>query len=213
MKAFCRLFFTFVILFLLVSYSNVLSQGYGVNYVKVGYFNPKDVKGGLILGAMFGTVVDEAVDVGIGIDFFRGSNKEETKVGESSIGQSTETKWRRDGESSTTIIPITGQVNVKIPASYSLFYTLGGGVGYEMLWAGEKEYNETGEEVGSESRFYHGFRWIINGGILYKLGSRSSFILEAFYDGSRVSRKEDNFTYKVNPSGFGLRGGIRFGIL
>lgn len=201
-------------LFLFLGSETLFAQGYGVTTVKMGYFNPKDANGGFIFGGILGSAVDEAVDVGIGIDVFRGSNKEETKTGESTSGAGTkETGWRLDAESSSTIIPITAQVNMKLPASYTLFYTFGGGAGYEMLWTKEKEYDQDGEVINSKSRFYHGFRWILTAGILYKLGSRSSFVLEAFYDGSKVSRKEQNITYKVNPSGFGIRGGIRLGIL
>ncbi|MBN2008502.1 hypothetical protein JW960_04055 [candidate division KSB1 bacterium] len=208
----------FVILVLTVVFSVSCSTlfargGYGVNTVKVGYFNPKDAKGGLMLGAVLGSAMDEAVDVGIGIDFFRGSNSKETPTGEATIAGVTEKGSRLDAESSSTIVPITAQVNVKIPASYTLFYTIGGGVGYEMLWTKEKEFSETGDVTDANSRFYHGMRWVVNAGILYKLGSRSSLLIEGFYDGSKLSRKDNNITYKVDPSGFGIRGGIRFGIL
>lgn len=208
-----RKYIGFLLIFLFIGSTITYAQGYGVTAIKMGYFNPKNAKGGLIIGGMIGSAVDESVDLGIGVDFFRGSNKEETQTGESTSGAGTkETAWRLDAESSSTIIPITAQVNMKIPASYMFYYTFGGGVGYEMLWTREKEYDVNGEEIDSESRFYHGLRWILTAGILYRLGSRSSFLLEAFYDGSKLNRKKDNITYKVNPSGIGVRAGIRIGV-
>jgi len=201
-----------IILFLLSGTTIALAQRYGVTNVKLGYFDPKDAKGGLIFGGMFGSAVDEAVDVGVALDIFRGSNKTETQVGSSSTGGITEEGWIPDSESSITLIPITGLATVKIPASYQLFYTAGAGIGYGFLWAKEKKYQD-GEVTQSKTKFYHGFRWTLTAGVLYKVGSRSSVILEAFYESSKLDRKEDNITYKVNPSGFGIRTGIRFGIL
>ena len=192
----------------------IYAQRTGVSYIKVGYFNPKDVKGGLIFGGMLGSAIDQAVDVGIGLDIFRGSNKSEKKVDPgSSTGGLSEEGWIPDAESSVTIIPATLLVNVKFPASHQLSYTGGGGIGYGFLWAKEKKYDDAGEVTDSKTKYYHGFRWMLTAGILYKLGSRSSLILEAFYDGSKLSRKEDNITYKVNPSGLGIRVGLRFGVL
>ncbi|MBN1155682.1 hypothetical protein JXB12_12260 [candidate division KSB1 bacterium] len=196
-------------------YAQRYGTRYGVTNVKVGYFGPKDAKGGIILGGMLGSAVDEAVDVGLGVDLFRGNNKKEVQTGsETVVGGLKEKASYLDSESSITLVPVTGMINIKIPASYDLYYTVGGGVGYEFLWTDEQEFDETtGKAIESESRFYHGFHWMITGGILYKLGARSSLILEAFYDGAELSREKSNITYKVNPSGFGIRTGVRFGIL
>lgn len=207
-------FYTFILVSSLLYSSTLLAQNYGFTAVKVGYYDPRDAKGGLIIGGVIGTAVDEAVDVGVGLDFFRGSNKKETKTGETStVGGTTETAWRLDAESSSTIIPILAQASIRISASSQLSYAFGGGIGYELFWAKEKEYNESGEAINSKSRFYHGFDWMLTGGILYKLGTRSALIIEALYNGSELSRTEDNITFRVNPSGFGIRAGIRFGVI
>ena len=188
-------------------------QRYGVTNLKIGYFGPKDANGGLIVGGSLGSAVDERVDVGLGVDFYTGGNKKEVVTGSETIGGITEKETYLDSESSLTLIPITALINVKIPASYDLFYTVGGGAGYGLLWTKESEYSTTGDKTGTKSRFYRGFRWMITGGFMYKLGSRSSLILEAFYDSSELSRKKENLSYKVNPSGFGIRTGVRIGIL
>jgi len=199
-------------IFLLFLYTPIFAQNYGVTMVKLGYYNPKDAKSGIIFGGMIGSAVDEAVAVGFGLDFFRGSDKKERELEGATTGGIKETGWVPDSESSVTYIPLTALVSAKIPASYQLYYTFGGGIGYGLLWANEVKY-DNGEKTDSKSKFYHGFRWMLNAGILYKIGSRSAIILEAFYDQSKLSRKEDNITYKVNPSGIGVRAGIRFGLL
>lgn len=202
----------FLILFLAVT-SISIAQPYGVTNLKIGYFNPKDANSGLILGASIGSAVDESVDVGLGVDFFVGGNKNEIETGSENIGGITEKESYLDSQSSITLLPITGLITVKIPASYSMFYTVGGGAGYGLLWTKEKEFDVNGDKTSSKSRFYQGFRWMVTGGILYKLGTRSSIIFEAFYDSSKLSREQGNLSYKVNPSGFGIRTGVRIGIL
>ncbi|MBD3289701.1 hypothetical protein GF337_12920 [candidate division KSB1 bacterium] len=201
-----------IIFIIFIAQSSLFAQRYGVTSFKMGYFNPKDTKGGLIFGGYLGTAFDESVDIGLGLDFFRGTNKEEREIENSSTAGVIETGWIPEEESSVTFIPITGQVNVKIPATYQLFYTAGAGFGYGLMWAKEAKY-EDGEKVQSKSKFYHGFRWMLSGGILYKIGSRSALTIEAFYDRAKLDREEDNITYKVNVSGFGIRAGIRLGIL
>ncbi len=164
------MFSALVIVFLFAGSAVLRAQGYSVNTLKFGYFNPADTKGGFIIGGILGTAIDEAVDVGIGVDFFRGTNSRESKIESSTSGAGTkETGWRLDAEASSTIIPLTAQVNVKIPASYSMYWTAGGGVGYEMLWTKEKEFAESGQVTAAESRFYHGFRWVLNAGVLYHI--------------------------------------------
>ena len=206
-----------LVIFFVANYDSIYAQRYGTRYgmtsIKLGYFGPKDSKGGFIIGGMIGSAVDEAVDVGVGVDLFRGGNKKEVVTGSEKVAGIEEEASYLDSESSVTLVPVTAEINVKIPATYDLFYTVGGGVGYEFLWTGEREFDSLGKSTESKSRFYHGFHWRINGGILYRLGSRSSLILEAFYDGAELSREKNNIKYTVNPSGFGIRTGVRFGIL
>ncbi len=195
-----------------ITQRTVIAQRYGVTSIKMGYFNPKDTKGGLILGGYLGSAFDESVDIGLGLDFFRGNDKKEREIEGSSTAGLTEKGWIPEEESSVTFIPITGQVNIKFPASPALFYTAGAGFGYGLMWAKEAKYDNS-KKIESKSKFYHGFRWMLSGGILYSLGSRSALTLEGFYDHSKLSREEDKITYKVNVSGFGIRVGIRLGIL
>lgn len=203
---------TVFIFIFFITQNTVIAQRYGVTSLKMGYYNPKDTKGGLILGGYLGSAFDESVDIGLGLDFFRASNTQEREVAGSSTAGIPEQGWIPESESSVMFIPITGQVNIKFPASPDLFYTAGAGFGYGLMWAKEAKYEDF-KKVESKSKYYHGFRWMLSGGILYSLGSRSALVLEAFYDRSKLSREENKVTYKVNASGFGIRAGIRLGIL
>ena len=74
MSKFIKFGAVFFLVFLFIGTQKMYAQRYGfvnsgATYLKIGYFNPKDAKGGLILGGMLGSTVDESVDIGIGIDF------------------------------------------------------------------------------------------------------------------------------------------------
>ena len=190
------------------------AQGLRVTTFKLGYFNPKDTKSGFIFGANFGSAIDENVDIGIGIDFFHRNYTEDKKVAERvSPGGVVESTIQRELEFTTTILPIMGTITVKISPEYPFSYYIGGGLGYELLFNKERNY----QEGVSESRFYHGFSWLVNGGVLYRIGSRSAFLGEVFYNGATVHRGKGKTTEglpiweEVNLSGLGVRFGIRLG--
>ncbi|NOZ61719.1 MAG: hypothetical protein GXO74_08550 [Calditrichaeota bacterium] len=182
--------------------------------LKAGYFNPKGSKAGLIFGAMHSWIVDESVDIGLAVDFFHKQHTAETQIAQSvSTGGTVENEVRTDAQFTTNIVPIYGIINVKFPAGRYFDYFASGGLGYAMLFSKEQSF---GENASKTSRFYSGFKWIVSGGFSYRIGSRSSFIGEVFYDGTKVSRdKKDDVgapvRYEVDLSGLGFRIGIRMG--
>lgn len=190
------------------------SQAMSTTILKAGYFNPKSSKNGFIFGAGYSWIVDESVDIGVAVDYFRKNYTEETQIAQSvSVSGTVEDEIRTDAEFTTNILPIYGVLNVKFPAGTYLDYFLSGGLGYEMLFSKEQSF---GENSKSTSRFYSGFKWIVSGGVMYRVGSRSSFLAEVFYDGTKVSRdKKDEVgapvRYEVDLSGIGFRVGIRMG--
>lgn len=200
------------VLIFIVGQQMALAQGLKVTTFKLGYFDPKDAKSGFLFGVNFGSAVDENVDIGIGIDFFHRNYTEEKKVAESvSPGGVVEKTIQKELEFTTTILPIMGTITVKISPEYPLSYYIGGGLGYELLFNKERNYREGI----SESRFYHGFSWLVNGGVLYRIGSRSAFLGEIFYNGATVHRGKGKTIEglpiwdEVNLSGLGVRFGIR----
>jgi len=193
---------------------NARGQALSITTLKAGYFNPKGSKAGFVFGAGYSWVVDEAVDIGFAVDYFRKNYTDETEIAKTvSQGKIEERELVTNAEFTTNILPIYGIVNIKFPAGYSLDYFLSGALGYEMLFSKEQIYGDNPKET---SRFYSGMKWMLSAGIMFRVGSRSSFIVEGFYDGTTVSRDKKNeqglpARYEVDLSGFGIRAGIRMG--
>lgn len=212
-----RLLFSTLVMLLVTFFiltPGVLGQIGTATTLKVGYFNPNGAKSGFIFGGCYSWIVDEAVDIGIAVDYFRRNYTDETEIAKSvSQGKIVEKQIVTNAEFTTNILPLYGLVNVKFPAGYSLDYFVSGGLGYEMLFSKEQIFGDTPSKT---SRFYSGFKWILSAGITYRIGTRSSFIAEAFYDGTKVSRDKKNeqgapARYEVDLSGFGIRFGVKMG--
>jgi hypothetical protein len=187
-----------------------------VSAIKLGYLNPKDTKAGFIIGTEISDYVDESVSVGLSVNLFRKTFIAETAVAERNFESGVrETTIQRELEFNTTFIPLMGQATVNIPSSGNLGWYVGGGLGYEFLWNNEK--NFTSQPVTSDRRFYKGFAWLLDAGLRYRVGSRSSLLLEAFYHNSAVKRNKTNSPAglpvwsEVDLSGLGFRFGLGFG--
>jgi hypothetical protein len=205
-----------IILFagILVETSVVSAQPLSATTLKVGYFDPKGSKAGFLFGGGYSWIVDESVDIGIAVDYFRRNYTAEAKIAKSVSADGTvEEEIKTEAEFTTNILPSYGLINVKFPASYNLDYFLSGSLGYEMLFSKEQTY---GENAFQKTRYYSGFKWMASGGIMYRVGTRSSFLAEIFYDGTKVSRDKKGevgapVRYEVDLSGIGFRIGIRMG--
>jgi hypothetical protein len=211
MKKILTIVAMFLFLGIIAGTSSLFAQAYstsGITTLKAGYFDPTASHAGFIFGGGYSFRVDESVDVGIAVDYFRKTHSED------SVQVLADEKLIiTNAELTTNIIPIYGLINIKFPAGFKMDYFLSGGIGYEMLFRTEQTY---GPEASKKSRYYDGFKWILAAGINYRIGSRSTFIAEAFYDGSKVSRSKKGETsglarYEVDLSGFGIRAGIRMG--
>jgi len=202
------------LIFTFVKAPVVQAQAYSATTLKAGYFNPKGAKAGFLFGGNYSWIVDESVDIGIGVDFFRKGYTDETELATAvDANEVTETKIVKNADFMTTILPVYGVINVKFPAGTYLDYIVGATLGYEWLWSNVKTYGET--EI-DDSKSYNGFKWLLSGGIAYRVGSRSSFIAEVYYDGTKVSRDRTAeqgapVRYEVDLSGIGFRLGVRMG--
>ena len=209
--------FVVIIAFGILLTGNVYSQKLTATSLKFGYYNPKDASSGLMFGLNQGYIMDETVDIGFSVDLFKKSYKKDTEIAKTVQAQEvTEITKQRDAEFSTIILPIMATVNVKIPVSQfaPAFLILGGGFGWEMMFNSEHNYVTDKKE----SRFYHGFGYMVSVGMLYQIGSRSALFGEMGYNGCKVSRdhKVEAGTPvwdEVNISGPILRVGLRIGIL
>lgn len=208
MKKIAQLTTAIILIGIFAQTSSVFAQRFSATTLKAGYFDPKGSKAGFIFGGSYSWIVDESVDIGIAVDYFRKNHSEDsTEV------QGDETLRIKYADLTTNIIPVYGLINIKFPAGMYMDYFLSGGLGYEMLIRKEQTY---GASDSKKSRFYSGFKWMVSAGIMYRIGSNSSFIAEAFYDGTTVSREKKDepsglARYEVDLSGFGIRAGIRMG--
>lgn len=188
------------------------AQNDNVLEFQIGHFNPKDVEGGMIYSGKYGVVVDERVDISLGVDFFHSSyTKDETVTLPQSTGQTQSQEVVRAIENTAYLIPISLNAKVIFPMTPPVNAYAGAGFSYQMLFNKVENF----EEDVSETQRYGGTGWIFRGGIEYDLGSRSSLLLEAFYDLAKVSRDLDDSTDglprwdEVNLGGFGFRAGLR----
>jgi len=195
----------------LVLGGRVLAQNAKVLEFEVGYLNPKDIKGGMIYSGKYGLVVDERVDISLGLDFFHSSYTEETTVEFGETGRVGYETRVRALDYSAYLLPLSINATVRFPLEPPLGLFAGAGFAYQFLFSKVKNY----QEDLSETQRFRGTGWIFRGGIEYSLGSRSSLIAEAFYDLGKVSRNLDKTPDglprwdEVNLGGFGFRGGLK----
>lgn len=183
--------------------------------IKLGYMNPKDTKSGFIIGTEISDQIDESVSLGLAVNLFRKNFTAQSAVAERDFqGGTHETTIQRELEFTTTFLPIMAQASVNIPSSGNLGWYVGGGLGYEFLWNNENNF----VDKTSDRRFYKGFAWLLDAGLRYRVGSRSSLLFEVFYHNASVKRNKTSSPAglpvwsEVNLAGLGFRFGLGFGI-
>lgn len=205
-----------IVLLVCFSAGLVFGQNAKVLEFEVGYLNPKDVEGGMIYSGKYGIVVDERVDLSLGLDFFHSSYTQESTVGDEVVvnGQVTSTTKQLELEQSAYLLPISLNATVRFPVQPPLNVFAGAGFSYQMLF---NKINNLEDDV-SKTLTFRGTGWIFRGGVEYNLGSKSSLLLELFYDLATVSRDlgESELglpTYdEVDLGGIGFRAGLKMEI-
>jgi len=190
----------------------IYGQGVSVLNFSGGYLDPKDTEAGLIFGGSYGICFDERVDISLGISYFYKNYQKESAVVDSiSPSGIHETTVVRELEYHTSLLPISANINIRFPFQPPLYWYAGGSLTYQFLFNKEENF----QEGLSEKRTYRGWGWIIRAGIEYTIGSRSSLLLETFYNIGIVKRNADE-TIKglpvwdeVDVSGLGFRAGLR----
>ena len=187
--------------------------------ITAGYLNPKDTEGGMMLGASYGLSIDEAVNLGVGLDLFHKTYAQKAEVASIDEPGLTGQIDTLQVEYSRTIIPLMLVLDIKIPAK-RLFperqlyfgYFVHAGIGYEFLISKERNYDP--EINTDQSRSFGGLGWRAGGGVFYDVGSRSTLSASVIYNNSEVSRsiKESNkglpVSERVNLTGLGFRVGL-----
>jgi hypothetical protein len=198
---------------LLLTVSNSQAQ-VRISGVRLGYMNPKGSKAGMILGLDLTGQIDESLELGATINAFRKSYQQTTEVAKVvNASGLVETTVQKNLEFTTFFLPLMAEAIVHLGRD-DFHWFVNGGLGYEMLWN-----NENNFELGrKDRRFYSGFAWLAGGGFQFRLGSRSALIGEVFYHNAEVKRNETKNAEglpvwsQVDLSGLGFRGGLRFGL-
>jgi hypothetical protein len=207
-------FISILILFFLVS--SISFAGDKHYTIRASYFTPSDAKAGFAFGGSVGAWVDEAVQIGIGTDFFFKNYRKESKVAENVLPDGTVTSTiRTEVEYNTYIIPLMLELTLNFPGLWKGSIFGQGGLGYELLINKEQNFATKVKET----RLYGGFAWQVGGGASFKLGSDSALFVQGYYNGGKVRRKlkdpleELPVSEEVNLSGLGVRVGLSLGPL
>lgn len=188
----------------------VHAQGVKVLEFHGGYLNPKGTESGLIVGGSYGYAFDQLIDMSLGLSYFHKGYTKQSEIATEVVNGIVVNTVLKTLEYSTTLLPISLNLNVHLPSYSMLSWFLGGSVSYQFLFNTENNY----EEKIKEKRTYRAFGWVLRGGADLMLGSRSSLFLEAFYNICKVKRNEEKVAglpiwEEVDVSGLGLRAGIR----
>ena len=205
-----------VMLLLLASQAiSAYPRGNSTFGINAGYQNPKDTKHGMLFGIMLGKAFDEAVDIALGADVFHTSYTEETNVAKEVENGMTVSTMQTSVEYTRTILPLSLNVNVKVPAGRYFGYYFRGGLNYEFLFSKEKNY----ELKKTENRNFGGLGWHGSAGLYYLIGSNSTLVGTLFYNNCTVKHSLEESVQglpipeKVNLSGLGFRVGVVVDIL
>jgi hypothetical protein len=178
---------------------------------KVGFIFPSGAETGFIGGIFTGRMVDEAIGYGIELDFYRKSYVDKVEVSRGSEGGAEIIEEIPDIDNAVTMLPILFKLNYVVPVAPKFALRINGGVGYEVLWNSVTKYSENIDNT----KFYHGFAWMVGGALSMPLSRASDIFLELNYHNSQPSRGEGEteagapIKTKINMSGMMLRLGIR----
>lgn len=199
------------ILMILIFSAGVFAQGSFTDF-KIGLLMPSDAETGFIGGIGFGKMVDEKVGAGLELNYYGKTFTKETKVAEdpATIGTTGSSTYVTEIENSTTLIPIMFNVVLVTQAGPNFDLRFTGGVGYELLWVNENNYQDGYEDT----RFYSGFAWQVGAGASIPMSRNSDIFAEAMYHGGSPSKDEGKelglpVRTEVDMSGFMVRLGIR----
>lgn len=188
--------------------------------IHAGYLAPKGTDAGMLFGASISAPFDEAIIFGFGLDVFQKTYAKEEEVidPDRDAGQPdqrivTEIDYR------STAIPLYLSMRINIPNvgiksrstnEMVLGYFARASLSYQYIIS---EINNYKLKV-SEKRNFKGWGWQGGVGLYYKVGSRSTLVLETIYNNcvtnSRVSTEKDGLPQKerIDLSGVGIRVGV-----
>ncbi len=202
-----------IALFLMLFTGFAFSQNAKVLEFEIGRLSPGDVESGMIYTGKYGIVVDERVDISLGISYFNSSGTETRTLEKGSVGDVGYETKTLDYEQTTALLPISANATVRFPLQPPLNLFAGAGFSYQFAFNTFKNYDEKIEEKLN----LRGTGWIFRGGVEYNLGSKSSLLMEMFYNLANLKKNENNDEWQPvwkeqDLSGAGFRAGLKLEI-
>lgn len=182
--------------------------------IHAGYFDPDGFSGrGFVLGFRGGPLIDQKLQIGLGLDWRYKSEQQSQIVSEEPLpGGGTAERTRVLSRASSNLFPILAFMQVNLGGGAINPY-VGAGAGYEALFISADDYN-TGAKFDAT---YGGFGWQTWAGAGLSLGQRSRLIGEAFWNQANLGRDVsdpvtgETFRESVSMNGVGARFGLAFG--
>ncbi len=210
-----RIWFILLVIIGMLSGASALNADTGKGFsIRASYFSPSDAQAGFAFGGSFGYMFDRFVELGIGTDFLYKTYRERTPVATEDLPSGVAvTTVENKVQYNRLIIPILAELTVKFPVFWKASVFGQGGLGYELLWNKEENF-ETGK---SDSRLFGGFTYQFGAGMLIGLGRDTALFAEGYYNHAIVKRNRDDIIKdlpvfeEVDLSGFGARVGISLG--
>ncbi|MCJ7813591.1 hypothetical protein MUP95_09790 [bacterium] len=189
---------------------SVHAQGMKILELQGGYLNPKGTEAGFICGGCYGFSFDERIDMSLGLSYFHKGYTKKSEIASEVVNGIVVNTVEKTLEYSTTLLPISVNLNIHFPSYSLLNWFFGGSASYQLLFNTENNY----EEQIKEKRTYRAFGWMIRGGTEFRIGTLSSFFLEALYNICKTKRNEEKVEglpiwEEVDVSGLGFRAGVR----
>ena len=192
--------------------------------IKIGVENPSVTDAGIILGYQWERNIDENFDIGWEIDWFHKSFTDQKLVDEFDnfnsnnggiYGTTNELRANTTLHNFPAQFTMTANFPVDRRSNLRLFGRAG--LGLDFLFISYRDYADPSKD---NTKGAVDFSWRIGAGIIYPLGSRSEFIVEANYHSSQPSwqyevndqnlHKTRVFERTYDMSGLMLRAGVRF---
>jgi hypothetical protein len=188
--------------------------------IHAGYLAPKGTDAGMIFGGAFTSSFDEAIDFGFGLDIFQKNYaKEEEVIDPDTDAGQPDRRILTEIDYKSTAIPLYLSMRVNLPNfgiknsrtnEMVLGYFVRASLSYQYIIS---EINNYKEQI-SEKRNFKGWGWQGGVGMYYKVGSRSTLVVETIYNNcvtnSRLSTEKDGLPQKerIDLSGVGIRAGV-----
>jgi len=178
-----------------------------------GIYSPKDLRTSYIVGGQFTFKFMPLAEIGIGVDYYGRHETDELILAKDiTIGTVKVTEIQTNSEQIIHVVPAHVILMFKFPVLANQYVYLSGTAGYAYLYSKLKAYTP---ELLVIEKDYHGFKWSIGAGFLYRFSQYYAVSAELSYLISTTSHPKKMLGPPVNCvvdiSGIVLRVGLRHG--